>query len=125
MHRYGVMTDTYFQHHTMVTHQQFELFQVVAGVQIGPGERGLIAPGPRHETIAEQRGILEVAAQHGVGLQAHKRVAGAHAVSECFACDKALHGLAQMIDGLLVEALHLCERGFRILISRGGDKRGQ
>ena len=82
----------------MVLPQQPELFQVIAAVQVGPGQGRLEAPGAGHEAVA-QSGILQnVLPQDGVGVDAHERIAGADMAGQGLARHESLHGLAQVGD---------------------------
>jgi hypothetical protein len=101
--------------------QQLELLEVVARKQVGARERGFVMPRPFDEAVRE----LAVGARHRVHVQAHEGVAGAHRLRRRFAGHEARHGGAQVVDLLLVDLLHLRERGGRVGVAGGGDEGGR
>jgi hypothetical protein len=129
VHRNRLRAGAHLQRHRVVGQQQAELFQVVAGVQVGSGQRGLEAAGAGHESVAQPR----VCMRHRAGLHAHERVAGADAgqgvgvglPGQRLAGHEAAHGLAQVGQAGLVDGLDLGQCGRRIGEAHGGDEGGQ
>ncbi|MCY1164382.1 hypothetical protein D9M73_42600 [compost metagenome] len=123
MHRDRLGAGADFQFHAVVLQQQPELFEVVLAIKIRPCQRGLIAAGASNKTVTQLRaaGCCQ-RARHGVGVDTHKRVAGPHVAGQGLACHITLHGAAQVVDLLLVNQLHLCERCGCIGVAGGGDE---
>ena len=110
----------HFQLHVVAGAQQAELLGVVVGKQVGPGQRGLIPPGAFHKAI----GQLGVGPRHGGGVHPHKRVESAHRALGRLARHKTLHGVSQVADLLLINALHLGQSVGRVGVAGGGDEVG-
>jgi hypothetical protein len=58
----------------VVLEQQAELLQVVAGEQVGPGQRRLEGAGPGDEAVAQAR----IGPRHGVGVDPDEGIERAH-----------------------------------------------
>ena len=137
MHRNRLVAGSDLQLDAVVFQQQLKLLQKIVVVQVGPGQRGFIATGAGDEaeafegTLRARRGH----ARHGVGVQPHERVAGAHPqrvvraflgrAGAGFASDKGLHGLAQVGQAGVVDQVNLGQRGSGIGMAGRGDERGQ
>ena len=104
VHRDRLRAGTHLQLNPMVLYQQRELLEVILGEQVGARECGLKTPGAGNKAIA-QASILQALACHGVGLDAHKGVAGPHMAWQGFACHKAAHGAAQVRQAAVVNLL--------------------
>jgi len=124
MHRNRLIAGAHLQLNTMVVQQQGELLQVVAGVQVGPGQGGLEAARAGHKTITQAGRLTGGLARHGVGLHPHKRVAAAHMAGQVFTCDIALHGLAQVGNAAVINQPRLRQGGSRVGKAHGRDKSG-
>ena len=88
------------------------------GEQVRAGERGFVAPWAFDEAV-RQGGV---GPRHGGGVHAHKGVEGAHGVVGRFARHEALHGVAQVANLLLIDALHLVQRLGRVGVASGSDE---
>jgi hypothetical protein len=78
MHGNRLRADAHFQQHPGPGYgfqQQGELLEIIVAEQVGAGQRGLEHAGTGDETVGQRR----VGARHGVRLDAHEGVAGAHA----------------------------------------------
>jgi hypothetical protein len=124
MHGNGLGAGAHLQLHAVVLQQQSELLFVVLGVEVGPRQGGFVAAGTGHKTVAQARVVLGAAAHHGVGVDAHKGVAGAHMAGQVFTGHKALHGVAQMGDLLVIDQPGLGQCGGGIGETCGGDEGG-
>jgi hypothetical protein len=93
VHGDGLRAGAHFQLHAVVLQQQAELLQVVLGVQVGAGQGGLVPAGAGHEAVAQLGGLGRAQAGHGVGVDAHKGVAGPHMAGQGLAGHKTLHGV--------------------------------
>jgi hypothetical protein len=120
VHRDRLRTGADLQLDLVVAQQQAELLQVVAAKQLGPRQRGLVGAGAGNETVAQAR----VGARHRRGVHAHEGVAGTHPLVEILACDEALQRLAQMLDAVAVDVLHLRQRLRGVVEARRGDEHG-
>jgi hypothetical protein len=116
-----------FQFYIMVLHEQAELLKVVIAVQIRPGQRGFKTAWPGHKTIAELRDIgrFQNGAGHRIGVDADKRVAGAHMAGQAGTGHIALHGAAQMENLLVINGADLRQRGGRVSVAHRRDEEGQ
>jgi hypothetical protein len=125
MHGNRLRADAHFQQHllapVMVFQQQGELLEIVVAEQVGAGQRGLEHAGTGDETVGQRR----VGARHGVRLDAHEGVAGAHALVHVFAGDKALQRIAQVFDAAAVDGLHLGQSQAWIIKTGGGNEEGR
>ena len=102
----------------VVLEQEPELLAVVAGEQVGAGERRLVGARAGDEAVAEAR----VGARDGVGVDANERIAGAHAARGRRAVDERLQGDAQVVDAGVVDLAHARERRVGVVEERRGDE---
>jgi hypothetical protein len=68
---------------------------------------------------------VAVLAQHGIGLQTHKGVAGAHPLRQILPQRELLQMLLQMGRGLGVNALNFSQGRVGSTVAGGGSERGQ
>ncbi|MNT05112.1 hypothetical protein D3C72_1397210 [compost metagenome] len=115
-----VRAGAHLQLHVVAGAQQAKLLGVVVGEQVGPGEGGFIPPRAFHKAI----GQLGVCPRHRGGVHAHERVERTHIGAGRLTGHKALHGLAQVANLLLVNALHLGQCVGRVGVAGGGDEVG-
>ena len=125
MHGDGLGAHAHFQVHllaaVMVFQQQGELVEVIVAKQVGTRQRRFKHAGAGDKTVGQRR----VGARHGIGLDAHEGVAGAHSFVHVFAGDKALQRIAQVFDAAAVNGLHLFQRQAWIVEAGGGDEGGR
>ena len=114
----GVGAGAHLQFHAVAGAQQAELLGVVVGEQVGPCQRDFVPARALHKAV----GQLAVGPRHGGGVHAHEGVEGAHRALGRFARHEALHGVAQVADLLLVDALHLGQRIGRVGMAGGSDE---
>ena len=74
VHRDRLRAGADLERDAVVLEQQAELLEVVVAEQVGPGQRRLVGARPGDEAVAQAR----VGPRHGVGVDAHERIAGAH-----------------------------------------------
>nr|GEU28271.1 hypothetical protein [Tanacetum cinerariifolium] len=89
--RAGPDLDAHLLAVAMVFQQQLELLGVIPLEQVGPGERGFVGAGAGDEPERQAR----IGAGHGIGMDPHERVAGAHVFAHVLAGHEAFHGVAQ------------------------------
>ena len=109
VNRDGLVADADFQLDAMVALQQRELLEVIAAIQVWPRQRGFVTARARHKAVAQVCPFVLFRAQHGLCVNPNKGIAGPHPIGEDLARHKALHGLAQVIDALLVQRLRMCQ----------------
>ncbi len=124
MHGNGLVAGAHLQRHAMVVEQQAELLQVVAGVQVGPGQGGLEAARAGHKTITQARRLAGSLARHGVGLHPHKGVAAAHVAGQVVTRHVALHGLAQVGNAVVINQPGLRQGRSRVGKAHGRNESG-
>ncbi len=102
----GLVADAHLQFDVVAGAQQPELLGVVAREQVRAGEGGLVAARPLHEAVGQLGGR----ARHRGGLHPHEGVERPHVAVRRLAGHEALHGVSQVADLLLVDALDLGQR---------------
>ena len=94
MNRDGLVAPAHLQRTAVVGDEQAKLGQQVIVEKVGSCEGGFVATGFGHKTKAQPGGDLRGSA----GLDANKRVKGAHPFREGVACCEAAHAIAQVVD---------------------------
>ena len=107
----------------MVVQQQCELLTQVHGKQVGARQRGFVTTGSGHKAVAQPFGFQAVGwCPAGGGLQPHKGVASADFVDHRLARNVPAHGVAQVVQALVINGLNPRQGGFGVVKNFGGDE---